>query len=117
MTNRQINYLVATKVLGLTWNEAQCGMWRPLPLSVPNYVGDLALAFEIVNHMDSNGWHFLLMMSHESKLAIASFYHGHEDRSDLSATEMRDFIPRAICRAALRACGVLVPLIEESVYA
>ena len=72
-------------------------------MNAPNYSTDIAAAWQVVEKMRERGWHFLLMVSHESGMAIASFYLGPHDRSDLSATEEWQNAPRAICRAALKA--------------
>jgi hypothetical protein len=59
--------------------------------------------------MREKGFHFLLMVSHDPGLAIASFYPGTKDRADLwSCTETHDKVALAICRAALRAVEVVV---------
>ena len=73
------------------------------------YSSDIDAAFLVVSKMREKGFHFLLMVSHDPGLAIASFYPGTKDRADLwSCTETHDKVALAICRAALRAVEVVV---------
>jgi hypothetical protein len=72
------------------------------------YSTEIAAAWQIVQRMHDKGRHFLLMSTHESGLSIASFYLGPHDRADSSATEALENTPLAICRAALKALGVVV---------
>jgi hypothetical protein len=112
MTDREIVIALAEKVMG--WRiirhdstGQECGFdyrddqnrrctvysWNPRT--------SIADAWIIVERMRELGFHFLMMVSHESGLAIASFYLGPHDRNDASRTQLHDQAPLAICRAAL----------------
>lgn len=121
---RKLDALVAEKVMGRKWDEARCRIcgWpivdnqmkgcvkdncsmRPYPdrhADEPaSYSTDLAAAWRVVEQLTASGFHFLLLKSADSKLSIASFYLGPQDRSDESATDSSTTL--AICLAALKA--------------
>jgi Phage ABA sandwich domain len=82
----------------MTSGQEVSGSWHPVL-----FAANIGCAWRVVERMRTLGRTCLIMMSGESGLAIATFYRGPRDRSDLSATDWYDKAPRAICIAALKA--------------
>lgn len=125
---RELDALVAEKVMGLTWNEDRCRIcgWplaasrdegcapgdcsmRPSPARRADepapYSTDIAAAWEVVERMCADGWEYEIN-SHYS--VTARFGKGHYEHWDSvwhgpSVEEFADTAPHAICLAALAA--------------
>lgn len=116
---RDLDSLVAEKVMGRTWDETLCrvcgwpivpdgetGCWssncsmRPLPLSHADaprpYSIDPAAAWQVVERMREDGWQCVISSRADGWYVL--FERGH-DSIDAEA----DTMPLAVCRAALAA--------------
>ena len=111
MTDEQLNALVAEKVFGYmpSVDDRLDGKWWTLDgiehvpeEDLPNYCTDISAAWQVVEKMADRMWRIVLLP--ESKIWQVGFI----DDIGWSEDQEHGTLPRAICLAALKACGVEV---------
>ena len=115
MNNREIDRLVAEKVMGWTHLPNQAEFWYPPgvhPLSniyghtVPSYSTSISDAWLVVERMREMGYNFHASVSAEGSKVAATFL-ASNDPLPVSRWTL-DSMPMSICLAALRSLGVEV---------
>lgn len=119
MNNREIDALVAEKVMGLEIIRGEgvryagpngfdnmyieMGSWNGESQTkyVPLYSTRIQDAWQVVDKMKSNGWYALIVEAEKTGVCFDSNLH------DETVTHDCDSIPEAICFAALKAVGEL----------
>lgn len=122
MENREIDALVASKIMGWSLSIASNSPWQMLPpegstgrkegrvYNVPRYSTDISAAWQVIQKMQSDGWHYEICDSHWEPSHYVKFGRGKYDpyddmfREEHSATGPTPWM--AICLAALEAVGV-----------
>jgi len=112
---RKLDALVAERVFGASRRDVWYYYDSPkneVSASVPHYSTDIKAAWEVVNWIEANRWTFILTgpeyLNEEGKLVggyKAIFIDSRSERPAVRATA--DTLPLAICRAALKAVGVI----------
>jgi hypothetical protein len=108
MTDRELDAMVAEKVMGWWEMRPSKELWAGVmgvTTKLPPFSTDLTVAWQVVRKMASCG-HSLELHVGPTLRAGAAFHGG---RRGTNAVYWYASAPKAICRAALRACGVEVP--------
>lgn len=100
MTDRELDALVAEKVIGRTFPSGTI-VGDPVAKCVPHYSTDISAAWQVVEEMRDNGWNFVIGVF--EKGAAALFCRGAAAMADATYV---DIASRAICLAALEALSV-----------
>lgn len=124
MTDRELDALVAEKVIGLLLWDPALSFVKPcwikqkndVPtlseigagISLPHYSTDISAAWEVVENMKTRGFDYELSGCSSEEGGIAIFQPCPEDTKDRFRGDAPT-ISRAICLAALNAVGVEVP--------
>lgn len=85
--------------------DASDGTAEPLP----QFSDDIADAWRVVEYMQELGWVMNLDCASLSKQRPFNARFFRDDESGLRAMDYAESAPLAICRAALKACGVDIP--------
>lgn len=104
MTDRELDAMVAEKVMGWTLHGVAPSGGRVLiapsgAMGIPNYSTDISAAWQVVEKMRSKRIHFEMGSTIPGDWTA---YFNNDRATDKSA-------PRAICLAALKAVGVEAP--------
>jgi len=116
MINRELDELVATKIMG--WkkckvNQGSCGFevdgWASPDgktyTHLPAYYShDIKAAWEVVQKMYDDDYHVSIQNCHPPNWCV--FFYGNKDENDNGWGEDIETIEEAICIAALDAIGV-----------
>jgi hypothetical protein len=121
VTDRELDALVAEKVMGWTYYPL-AGRWavpnsRPESNTVanpdfPRYSADIAAAWEVVEKLGNEGCYIGASIQLSPNGRAGCSFHS-PDTGD-HAMIWNDSAPRAICLAALKAVGVKVPAAQPA---
>ena len=124
---RTLNRLVAERVLGYEVDDGPYGPQIRVPTGIgsdwdwgmlPDYAGDIRAAWEVVDKLRQAGWLAILYLRRGDGGVRAAYQRDPLDapvlREDCPNGPYCDAVaptaPEAICRAALQALGVEVPV-------
>lgn len=120
LTNREIDALVAEKIMGWTREPDKTTDWQETPwyedciwttpcgqlskIYPPNYSTSIEAAWEVVEKLISDGYTWDLNSHVEWRVRVANYRDG-QTRGVFETHEIGITLPRAICLAALKAVG------------
>ena len=111
MTDRELNALVAERVMGLRVDPDDCGCTDCIlgetlnSLTLPDYCNDIAAAWSVVDKMESLYYECEVYQGSAFCERQAKFWKS-DNQGDSLSYATSESLPRAICLAALKAVGV-----------